>query len=60
MNVKEVAQELNRCEETVRRWIRDGELKAIKKSRKEGYICSKRDVKLFAIRNGLPMKREIV
>lgn len=60
MNVKEVAQELNRCEETIRRWTRDGKIKAIQNSRKEGYIYNKRDVKLFAIRNGLSIKREIV
>lgn len=60
MNVKEVAQEFNKCEETVRRWIRNGDLKATLKSKKEGYICNKKDVKLFAIRNGLPMRKEKV
>ena len=36
-SVKEVASILNTSEETVRRWIRDGKLKANKNSNKEGH-----------------------
>lgn len=38
--VKEISDMLNTNPETVRRWIRDGRLDAIRKSRKEGNVIS--------------------
>lgn len=45
--VKQVAEKLNVNEETVRRWIRNGEMDAISVSRKEGYKISLLDLNNF-------------
>lgn len=43
MNTKEISLKLDVSEETVRRWIRSGKLKACKTSRKHGYIITEKD-----------------
>lgn len=45
--VTEIAKMLNVNEETVRRWIRSGYLKATATSRKKGYIIDKKDLYEF-------------
>ena len=51
-NVKEVAKLMNTSEETVRRWIRDGKLKASMESRKKGIIITETMLEEFA--KGMP------
>ena len=46
-NVKEVANMLNTSEETVRRWIRSGKLKANMASRKKGSVITETMLKEF-------------
>lgn len=46
-SVQEVALLLNVSTETVRRWIRDGKLKAVQHSRKEGNIISEGALDIF-------------
>lgn len=46
-NIKEVAVILNKCEETVRRYIRNNKIKASYSSRKKGYIIKEKDLLLF-------------
>lgn len=41
--VKEISIALNVCQETVRRWIRDGKLASIQNSKKEGNIITESD-----------------
>ena len=45
--VKQVAEKLNVDEETVRRWIRNGEMNAVSTSRKGGYKISLLDLNDF-------------
>lgn len=44
-SISEVANELGKHPETVRRWIRDGKLKAECNSRKDGYLISEEEYK---------------
>ena len=43
-NTKEISELLNVSEETVRRWIRSGKLKAEKSSKKQGNIVYEKDL----------------
>ena len=47
-STREVGLALNVCEESVRRWCRDGKLKYDISSRKEGYIITEDDLYVFA------------
>ena len=46
-NVKEISELLSVNEETVRRWIRSGELKASQSSKKQGNIVNEYDLLIF-------------
>lgn len=46
-SVKDIAEMLNTNPETVRRWIRDGKLKAVQSSRKEGNIVEEGELQKF-------------
>lgn len=46
-NVKQVAELLGTSQETVRRWIRDGKLKAVQVSRKNGNVISETELDRF-------------
>ena len=50
-SVKEVAHTLDTDPETIRRWIRDGKLKASQNSRKEGNNISEGELKRFVKSN---------
>lgn len=45
--VKQIAEQLNTNQETVRRWIRSGKLKAVQHSKKGGNIISENEFKNF-------------
>mgnify|MGYP002343952694 CR=1 FL=1 len=45
--VKEVAEVMDVNEETVRRWIRSGELKASQSSKKQGNVVNEYDLLVF-------------
>ena len=47
-SVAEIAEKLDVNPETVRRWIRSGELKTTFSSRKKGHIISEKDLQDFA------------
>lgn len=47
--VEEVAKKLDRNPETIRRWIRNGKLKATKHSRKKGFTISEDELDTFKI-----------
>lgn len=49
--VKEIASRFDVSEETVRRWIRSGKLKASKSSKKEGNIITEEDLYNFCLYN---------
>ena len=46
-NVKEISELLSVNEETVRRWIRSGELKASQSSKKQGNVVNEYDLLVF-------------
>ena len=46
-NVNDISVILSVNPETVRRWIRDGKLKATQDSRKEGNVIFKKDLRAF-------------
>lgn len=50
-DVKYTAELCDVCEETVRRWIRRGDLKASINSRKQGFDISVWDLKKFLVAN---------
>lgn len=56
-STKQIAKMLNVNEETVRRWIRDGKLKANSKSRKQGNKISIFDLNKFYDQNPKYAKR---
>ena len=41
--IKDISKLLNVSEEQVRRWCRNGQLKSLKHSRKQGYVIEKCD-----------------
>lgn len=55
-NVKYVSKMFGVSEETVRRWIRNGKLKASINSRKKGYIVNKDNLNEF-VSNNLKYKK---
>ena len=57
-NVAEIAKLLNVNKETVRRWIRSGQLKSIKKSKKDGNVVD--EVDLFEFVQTKPKYRNMV
>lgn len=50
--VPEVAQRLQVTEETVRRWLRGGELAGVRLSRKAGWRIRERDIEAFLQAHG--------
>ena len=57
LTVQEVAAELQVHEETVRRWIRDGEVPVVDLGRKAGYRVKRADLDAFLERRyGTPKK----
>ena len=57
-NVAEIAKLLNVNKETVRRWIRSGQLKSTKKSKKDGNVIDELD--LFEFVQTKPKYRNMV
>ena len=57
-NVAEIAKLLNVNKETVRRWIRSGQLKSTKKSKKDGNVVDELD--LFEFVQTKPKYRNMV
>ena len=57
-NVAEIAKLLNVNKETVRRWIRSGQLKSTKKSKKDGNVVD--EVDLFEFVQTKPKYRNMV
>ena len=57
-NAKEIADLLDINEETVRRWIRSGELKAERSSRKQGNIVYEKD--LFDFISNKPKYKKMI
>lgn len=47
MSVEEVATQLDVTEETVRRWLRNGDLRGIRLSRKAGWRIREADLQAF-------------
>ncbi len=50
-NVKEIAEMLDVSEETIRRWIREGKIRAVSASRKQGNKIAKEDLEDFLRKN---------
>ena len=62
LTVHDISIRLNVNSETVRRWIRNGDLKAIQNSKKEGYLITEEDYENFCNRTKyteLPTKDSI-
>lgn len=57
-NVKDIAKKLNVNEETVRRWIRSGELKSTLSSKKEGNVVDEQQ--LFEFVQTKPKYRKMI
>lgn len=46
-SVTDISKKLDVCEETVRRWIKSGKLKAILNYRRDGYLVTEKDLNKF-------------
>ena len=57
LTVTDIAERLDTCETTVRRWIKDGRMKATIRCKREGYIVAWEDYVAFMKENPKYAKR---